>query len=155
MDFRVIGLDPASFAHLYGLDEAALARHGAVRMHATRPHAMPGRVRLRDLAPGEAALLVNHVHQPADTPYRASHAIFVEEGAMAPRTVEDRLPAALARRLLSLRAFDSAHMMVEADVAEGAVSRDLVMRFLDDPRVAYLQAHFARRGCYAARIERV
>jgi len=154
MDFRVIGLDPAPFVHLYGLDAAALARHGAVRMRATEPHAMPGRVRLQDLEPGETALLVNHVHQPADTPYRASHAIFVEEGATAPRIVEDRLPAALSRRLLSLRAFDAAHMMVDADVVDGVVARDLVMRLLDDPGVAYVQAHFARRGCYAARIER-
>ena len=26
-------------------------------------------------------LLLNYVHQPADTPYKASHAIFVREGA--------------------------------------------------------------------------
>ncbi|HEY4560635.1 MAG TPA: DUF1203 domain-containing protein [Lysobacter sp.] len=154
MDFRVIGLDPGPFLHLYGLDDARLARLGAIRMRAPEPGAMPGRVRLRDLEPGETALLVNHVHQPADTPYRASHAIFVEEGATAPRIVEDRLPTALARRLLSLRAFDTAHMMVDADVVEGTVARDVVMRLLDDPRVAYVQAHFARRGCYAARIER-
>ena len=154
MDFRVIGLDPAPFMHLYGLDETELAGHGAIRMQAFEPRAMPGRVRLRDLEPGKTALLVNHVHQPADTPYRAAHAIFVEEGATAPRIVEGRLPGALARRLLSLRAFDTAHMMVDADVVEGALARDAVMRLLDDPRVAYVQAHFARRGCYAARIER-
>jgi hypothetical protein len=45
-------------------------------------------------------------------------------------------------------------MMVDADVVEGTALEALAERLLDDPRVAYLQAHHARRGCYAARIER-
>jgi hypothetical protein len=31
----------------------------------------------------------------------------------------------------------------------------VIDRLLADPRVAYLQAHYARAGCYAARIARV
>ncbi|NKF24493.1 DUF1203 domain-containing protein [Solimonas sp. C16B3] len=34
------------------------------------------------LQPGETALLLNDTHQNADTPYRASHAIFIREGAV-------------------------------------------------------------------------
>ncbi|MFV3456565.1 DUF1203 domain-containing protein, partial [Mycobacterium tuberculosis] len=30
---------------------------------------------------GDAAILLNYEHQPADTPYRSRHAIFVREGA--------------------------------------------------------------------------
>jgi uncharacterized protein DUF1203 len=45
--------------------------------------------------------------------------------------------------------------MVGAELCEG---RDLaagIQRLLADSQAAYLQAHFALRGCYAARIERI
>jgi len=66
----------------------------------------------------------------------------------------NEVPGALRSRLLSIRAFDALGLMVAADVAEGRALEPLVERFLADPRVAYLHAHFARAGCYAARIER-
>jgi hypothetical protein len=60
----------------------------------------------------------------------------------------------LESRLLSLRAFDAEHMMVDAEVVEGRDARPLVERLMGEPGVAYLHAHFARRGCYAARFDR-
>jgi hypothetical protein len=66
----------------------------------------------------------------------------------------DIVPPALARRTLSLRGFDGAHMMIEADLAEGANAAELIERFLANPSVAYIHAHYARRGCFAARIDR-
>ena len=154
MDFRITGLDPAPFAHLYGLDEVSLAAAGALRMVADAPHAFPDRVELRDLDPGEAALLVHYVHQPADTPFRAGHAIFVREGAERSAEFEDEVPEVMSRRVLSLRAFDSAGMMTDAALARGGEIRPEIMRLLAGPDVAYLQAHYAVRGCYAARVER-
>jgi hypothetical protein len=56
---------------------------------------------------------------------------------------------------MSLRGFDQEGMMVDADVIEGVRIEDLIERLFAEPRVAFIQAHHARRGCYAARIERV
>ena len=58
-------------------------------------------------------------------------------------------------RPLSLRAFDSNHMMVDGDLADGAVAEALIERFFANPQVAYIHAHYASRGSYAARIDRV
>lgn len=66
----------------------------------------------------------------------------------------DVLPAAIRSRLISLRAFDESGEMIDADVVEGARLEPLIAQFLADPAVAYLHAHYARRGCYAVRIER-
>jgi hypothetical protein len=154
MGFAISGLDPAPFRPLFGLSDDELRLRGAIRYVADEPDAFPDRVELRDARPGEAVLLVNHLHQGADTPYRSSHAVFIREGASEPRTLIDRLPRSLEIRLLSLRAFDAGHMMVDADVVEGDAAEPVIARLLDDPEVAYIQAHFARRGCYAARIER-
>ena len=154
MAFRIVGLAPAPFAPLFGLDAAALAARGVERCVVDSPVGFPDRIELRDAQPGETVLLLNHEHQPAATPYRAAHAIFVREGATRAFDAVDEVPPALRTRTLSLRAFDASHRMVDADLVEGAQCEALIARLLGDARVAYLQAHYARRGCYAARIER-
>lgn len=151
MSFRITGLSAHPFEHLFGLSEAELAAHGALRY---RGAGLPDRVELRDTVGDESVLLINHEHQPADTPYRSRHAIFVREHAGTPFDAVDGVPEALRRRLLSLRAFDAAGLMVDADVTDGTVVEGLIERLLAQPEVAYVHAHFARRGCYAALIRR-
>jgi hypothetical protein len=154
MNFRITGLSPEPFRHLFGLSDDDLAHQGARRVIADESPGYPDRVELRDVEVGQSLLLVNYTHQPADTPYRASHAIFVREGAETIYDGTNEIPEALRRRSISLRAFGADHMMVDADLADGTALADLIDRFLSDPNVAYLQAHFAKRGCYAARVER-
>jgi hypothetical protein len=154
MSFRVSGLDPAPFRHLYGLSDEALAAAGARRYVVDSKPGFPDRVELRDLDPGETALLLNYTHQPADTPFRSSHAIFVREGAQMACDAVDTVPAVLRDRSLSIRAFDSGDMMVDADLSDGTDAEALIRRFLENHDVAYLHAHAAKRGCYLARIDR-
>jgi hypothetical protein len=154
MSFRVRGLSPEPFRHLFGLSDTALRAHGAQRRVADCTPGFPDRIELRDAQPGESLLLLNHVHQPADTPYRASHAIFVLEGALSAYDAIDEIPEALHRRVLSLRAFDAQHLIHAAELASGDAIAEAVRRLLADPATAYIQAHYATRGCYAAHIER-
>lgn len=128
MAFRISGLSPEPFRPLFGLPDEALAERSARRIVATPGASMPDRIELRDARPGEAVLLLNYLHQPADTPFRASHAIFVLEHPAETRVGENELPPALAIRLLSLRAFDADHMMIDADIAEGEAARPHVGR---------------------------
>lgn len=147
MAFRICGLDPEPFRHLFGLPDAELARQGVVRWPVEAKPGVPDRIELRDLEPGETALLLNHLLQPADTPYRSSHAIFVREGAERAHQLVDAVPEVLSRRPLSIRAFDGAHMMVDAALVDGAEAEPVIRRFLDDPAIVYLHAHAATRGC--------
>ena len=64
------------------------------------------------------------------------------------------IPEQLAIRLLSVRAFDGDGMMIDADVVEGTGLEPLIERMFADGRVAYLHVHNARRGCFAARVDR-
>ena len=154
MSFRVTGLDPAPFAHLYGLDDEALAGLGVKRYVVDARPGFPDRVEVRDAEPGETVLLLNYLHQPADTPYRASHAIFVREGAERAYEAIDEIPEPLRVRPISLRAFDEGDEMIDADLVDGAALEPVIERMLGNRAVAYIQAHYAKRGCYAARIER-
>lgn len=154
MSFRIIGLDPAPFLHLHALSDADLAAAGAQRVGVTGKHVAPCRISLDDAEIGETVLLLNHAHQPADTPYRQQGPIFIRETEHR-FDAEDVIPPALARRTLSLRGFDGAHMMIEADLVEGAEAAALIERFFANENVAYIHAHYARRGCFAAIVERV
>ncbi len=153
MSFRVLGLSPDPFRPLFELTDAELRRRGARRVFADDPR-HPCRVSLAHAAVGEELLLLNFEHQPADTPYRSTHAIYVRKAAQRAFEGVDSVPEVLAARLLSVRAFDSGDMMIEADVCEGAHAADMFERLLADPRARYLHVHNARRGCYAARVER-
>ena len=154
MAFRISGLSPEPFQSLFGLPDDELSRQGVKRYVADERPGFPCRVEMRDAAPGETVLLLNHVCQPADTPYRASHAIFVREGATDVYNRVDEVPPVMRGRLLSLRAFDADGMMVDADVVDGANVEPLIARLFADAKVSYIHAHNAKRGCYSGRIDR-
>ena len=152
MNFTVSGLSPEPFVPLYGLSDGELAAHRARRVVVDRS-GFPERIEMRDAAVGETLLLVNFEHQPADTPYRSSHAVYVREGATE-RWSGDHLPEVMRKRLLSLRGFSADGSMVAADVIDGSEAEQLIERLFGDPAVAYIHAHYAKPGCYAARIDR-
>jgi hypothetical protein len=154
MGFRVVGLPASRFQELYGLSEEALAARGVRAYVADSKPGFPCRVSLRDVEPGERVLLLNFEHQSAGTPYRSSHAIYVKDGAGDAEPEPGEVPEVLRSRLLSVRAFDPQGMMVDADLSEGREAGALFERLLANPDVAYLHVHNAKRGCYAARVDR-
>ena len=153
MAFQILALDPNPFASLYGLSDSALKERNVVRMPVTESPGFPCRVGLRDIPTGSTALLLNFRHQDAASPYRANGPVFVEEGrTTAAEIPPNTVPDVLTRRLLSLRAYDAAGMIVDAEVSEGRDAEAQIEKFLSDSNVVEIHAHFARRGCYAARI---
>lgn len=154
MSFRYIGLSAEPFAPLQDLSDGELHARGMRRVIVDAKPGFPCRVTLEDAEPGETVLLVPFEHHPAHSPYRASGPIFVRENAHASYDHVGDVPSALRARLLSVRAYAKDGMMVDADVTEGAELEPLLERLFADPRVAYAHVHNARRGCYAARVER-
>ena len=154
MPFVVSALPASQFEPLFALSDAELAARGVVRRQADGPGS-PCRVTLEDAHAGETVLLLNYEHQPADTPFRSRHAIFVREGARDTAFAPGEIPPAFsARRFLSLRAFDEAGMMVDADLVPTVELEAAIERLLANREAAYLHAHYAGAGCYAARIDR-
>lgn len=154
MDFRVTGLSPAPFKHLFGLSDEELAQHGALRVVADKPIGFPDRIEMRDGKIGETLILLNHEYQPADNPFRASHAIFIREGAEEQYDRVNEIPDVMRTRVLSLRAFDQDDMMIDADVCDGRDVEPVIQRLLSNPATDYIHVHNAKQGCYAGRIDR-
>ena len=155
MNYTLRGLEPALFEPLFQLDEEALAARGMRWMDVDEPVGFPCRISLEDAPVGERVLLLPFVHQDSRSAYRASGPIFVRPGVREARQVVGELPPYLTRRLLSVRAYDAKDDMVDADVVDGVVAAPLIERYLARDEVAYLHLHFARRGCYACRADRL
>ena len=154
MSFRITGLAPETFVPLFTMDDAALAEAGACRRFADAPRGYPCRVSLEDAAPGEELVLVNYEHQPAPTPYRSRHAIYVRRDAGSRFDRIDELPPVFRGRTLSLRAFDSTHMIVAASLASGDDAASAIESLLAFREANYIHVHFAAFGCFAARVDR-
>jgi uncharacterized protein DUF1203 len=154
MHFRIRGLPAENFAPLFALSDEELSQRGAVRRTADgRNPGYPCRVSLTDSNPGEELILVNYEHHAVASPYRMRFAIFVRKGEETYDAV-DAVPEQLRKRTLALRAFDADAMMIAFELIEGTSLEQAIARQFADPRAAYLHAHFAAPGCYAARIER-
>ena len=153
MSYIVKGLDPAPYRHLYGLSDSELAGQGIVRMTVDSP-TFPCRVSLKDREIGERVLLLNHVSHDVANPYRASHAIFVTEGAEQPAEYVDEVPPVFKRRVLSLRGFDKDGMMAEAILTQAGEAEEGIRKLFANPEVETIHAHNATRGCFSAKIER-
>lgn len=153
--FRITGLSPDLFKHLFGLSDEDLSKQGVRRYLVDKKPGFPDRIELRDAEPGETVLLLNHVCQPADTPYRAAHAIFVREGATDTFDRINLVPDSMRARLLSLRAYGADGMMLDADVVDGHEVEPLIERLFADPAVSYIHVHNAKQGCYHGRVDRL
>ena len=154
MSYRIAGLSPELFAHLWPLDEAALHAQSIRRVVADSDRGFPCRVSLDNARAGETLLLLPFQHHDVAGPYRASGPIFVRESAAATHAVRNAIPEQQRSRLLSVRGYDAAGWMHAAEVVEGVELEPLVARMFADPRIAFLHVHNARRGCYACRIDR-
>lgn len=154
MDFRITGLSPDPFEPLFALDKSALAGLAAQLIVADDATGFPCRVSLAHAAPGETLVLLSFEHQGAHSPYRAAGPIFVRKAATTQFDEINLIPQPVRARLLSVRAYDVDDLIVEADVVEGKEIESLIDKFFAQGRVAYLHIHYARRGCYACRVDR-
>jgi len=154
MPFRYRGLPRRPFEAMFAMSDTELAAIGARRMIADDKPGFPCRISLADAEPGEPVLLLSFTHQDANSPYKAAGPIFVRESAHEPYD-SDRLPPVFqAGRFLSARAYDAAGTMVDADVAESRELEPLLAKLFAQNQTGYVHVHYAKRGCFAARVDR-
>lgn len=153
MTYVIQGLSPDRFAPLFKLDNAALAVIHARRVTATSDRGFPCRISLDDAQAGEELILLHHISHDVATPYRSAHAIYVRPGVDTAR-YRDELPPVFAGRPLALRAFDAAGMLQTARLAGPGEVDGAIRDLFADEAIAYIDAHNAAHGCFAARIER-
>ena len=154
MDFVINGLPVDEFSHLFGLSDEELSQHGVKRRICDEAPGYPDRIEMRDAKLGESLLLLNHTSMAKNSPYRASHAIYVLENAQNTYHAKNEIPDVMSRRMLSLRGFDQDGMILDACVAQGDEIRPAILKLLTDDRIVHIDAHNAAQGCFSGRITR-
>jgi hypothetical protein len=152
--FQLVGLPHEAFENLFLLPDDDLASRGMKRSFAAEADTYPCRVSLEEAALGDELLLLPFEHQPALSPYRASGPIFVRRGVRQAKLPPGTITPYVAKRLMSVRAYDDAHLIVDAAVCEGARVDEEIRRLFQRADVSYIHLHNARRGCFSCRVER-
>jgi hypothetical protein len=153
MTYRITGLPADDFTPLFTLDDAALAERNAERVIATGKPGFPCRISLQDAEPGERLILLHHVSHDVATPYRSAYAIFVRPD-VATAIYEDALPPVMQNRPIALRAFDATGRLRDAALAGPGEAEVAILRLFENADIAYIHAHNAAHGCFAARVDR-
>ena len=154
MPFQIHALSADQFHHLFKMTDSELTARTARRQLVNSNPGTPCRVSLKDAEIGEEVILVHYEHQPEDTPYRASHGIFVRQGAQQAFPEQGQVPELFRHRLMSVRGFDKNHLMIDADAVEGVALEETINRLFENSDVEYLHLHNAKPGCYAAKVTR-
>lgn len=152
MDFIIKALPAEKFEHLFQLGDQALEEHCAKRL-VVQDMTSPCRVSMKDANLGENILLINFTHLEGKTPYRASHAIFVRQNVQTAQFLPNQIPKVLTSRFISLRIFDADNMMIDANVADGGDLSHAIPKSLSVLGAQYIHLHYAKAGCYAARVD--
>ena len=153
--FQLVGLPSEPFEPLFELADSDLAALGAKRVVASEHPGYPCRISLIDAGVGEVLLLLPYAHHRVGSPYQASGPIYVRKGAKQRFLEVGEVPSSVRRRLISARAYDSANMMVCAEVCEGTDVGSCLERLLLDERVQYVHLHNAKQGCFSCLATRV
>ena len=152
--FRFVALPAEPFAPLFEKSDDELRARGILRLVVDDDTGGPCRVSLVEAEVGETVLLLHHTHHDVPNPYRGSGPIFVRRGARTATPAVGEIPAMFRPRLLSVRAFDAAGMLVASDVVEGGNLEGAIHRFFADARVHELHLHNAKPGCFNCRVVR-
>ena len=152
--FQFVALPSKQFEPLFGMSDAELRAVNVRRMIADEKPGFPCRVSLADAEVGEIVLLVPFKHHDVSSPYRASGPIIIRRGAGTATPAVNEIPVMFTHRLLSLRAYDAAAMLVGAEIITGRELEIAIRNFLANDTVNYLHIHNARPGCYNCRVVR-
>jgi hypothetical protein len=153
MTYAITGLSPDQFTPLFALSDAELAERGARRVTAAADRGFPCRVSLRDAKLGDQLILLHHTSHDVATPYRSAYAIYVREGVQ-PAEYIDATPPVFEGRPLAFRGFDAEGMLRDARLAAPGEAEAKILDLFANPEIAYIDAHNAAHGCFAARVVR-
>ncbi|PIE32285.1 MAG: hypothetical protein CSA55_03685 [Ilumatobacter coccineus] len=144
-----------NFNHLFDLSDEELASQGAIRMVVDQKPGYPCRVSLEDAEVGEEVISLPFQHHKTASPYQASGPIFVRKNAKSADIGINEIPEMLVHRLLSLRAYDSQGMMIDARTVEGVELENEIQDILKDDSAKYIHIHNAGPGCYNCQVDRI
>jgi len=121
---------------------------------ADSPNGYPCRHCLRWAQPGERMILFPFAAIAPGRPYSESGPIFVHAEPCERYAATHEFPPAF-RNGRVLRAYNSQHAIIAAEVANGEGPEAVIERFLQQPETAFVHVRSASHGCYTMEVERL
>src|SRR5438874_5753207 len=151
-NFRVIPLKSEVAEAARRTAKSGASDHRVVAVDS--PRGYPCRHCLRWAKPGERMILFPYAAIAPGRPYSESGPIFVHAEPCERYAATREFPAEF-RTGRVLRAYNSQHDIIAAEVANGEGPEDVIERFLQKPETAFVHVRSASHGCYTMEIERV
>ncbi|MCU0887877.1 MAG: DUF1203 domain-containing protein [Rubritepida sp.] len=152
--FRCVPMDSAAAARFRTTRRDD--RGGEVLVRPVDGPGFPCRHCLRLGQPGETMLLASWDLPLPQGPYWTPSPVFLHAHDCAPAELADALPETVTQNaIVSLRHYDAAGMCLYdlGVVVPGEEAEEALRARIGDPRVAYVNIHTARPGCWLARVE--
>ena len=121
---------------------------------ADSPNGYPCRHCLRWAQSGERMILFPFAAIALGRPYSESGPIFVHAEPCERYAATHEFPPAF-RNGRVLRAYNSQHAIIAAEVANGEGPEAVIERFLQQPETAFVHVRSASHGCYTMEVERL
>jgi hypothetical protein len=121
---------------------------------ADSPNGYPCRHCLRWAQPGDRMILFPFAAIAPGRPYSESGPIFVHAEPCERYATTHEFPLEF-RKGRVLRAYNSKHHMIAAEVANGEGPEAVIERFLQKPETAFVHVRSASHGCYTMEVERI
>ena len=154
-NFQIVALQEKEINNLSLMNDEELKSIGAVKIIANKKPGYPCRVSLKDAEVGEEVILLNYEYHRVNSPYKANGPIFIRKGATTAKLGVNEIPEMLHHRYLSVRAYNTDSMIVEARVTEGVNLREHIDEMFDNKEVEYIHVLNAKPGCYNCLVNRV
>ena len=153
-NFKIIGIHKEQFISLLDDESKNSMTKNTKWLTADSKPGFPCRVSLVDAEVGEKVLALSFVHHDVKSPYKASGPIFIRENAESAALKVNEVPKMLRHRLLSIRAYNSEEMMIEADVTQGTELETIIEKQFQNNDVKYIHIHNANPGCFNCAVHR-
>jgi hypothetical protein len=114
----------------------------------------PCRLCLRWAQPGERMILFPYAAIAPGRPHSESGPIFVHAEPCERYATTHEFPPEF-RKDRVLRAYNSHHAIIAAEVANGQGPEAVIERFLQKPETAFVHVRSASHGCYTMEVERL
>jgi len=134
--------------------EAEAGAPDHVLVTADSPRGYPCRHCLRWASPGEAMVLFPFAAIAPGRPYSETGPIFVHAEPCERYAATHEFPSEF-RKGRVVRAYNSQHDLIAADVANGEGPEAVIERFLQKPETAFVHVRSASHGCYTMEVKRI
>ena len=134
--------------------EAEAGAPDHVLLTADSPTGYPCRHCLRWASPGELMVLFPFAAIAPGRPYSETGPIFVHAEPCERYAATHEFPSEF-RKGRVVRAYNSQHDLIAADVANGEGPEAVIERFLQKPETAFVHVRSASHGCYTMEVKRI